>query len=139
MGPQIAVPLEGDMSEWEWLRFTPKKTALHLYGRAQFGEGEMFNEDFKVAVYGVGLKVLVPLLGSEQSTFRLNGTVSAGPALMDTNFGEAFGFEPALGGSLDTFLSDGLSFTVGASYYAFITKDAVYEGPAFEAGLLLTF
>jgi hypothetical protein len=94
---------------------------------------ELFDEEADVELYGVGARVELPIV--EWGRLRLAGLVSAGPAILDTDMGEAVGFNGAVGLKLEQGLVGDLSLSVAAEYEVFIADETTASGPALLLGL----
>ncbi len=136
-GPEIDVPLKGDLTEWPATEWLSEGTSLHLYARALFGSFEVFDVESDLQLYSVGPRVLVPLIAVPE--FSLGGSISAGAAFLRTDIGDAVGFEATGGLRAQVPLLGGLAFVADLGY-GFFTAEHVYSwGPSLNMGLVLSW
>lgn len=136
-GPQIDVPLKGDVTEWEVASWMPEGTSLHLYARALFGKMEVFDLEADLERYSIGPRLLVPLLTLGE--FSAGASLSAGPSFLKTDIGDAVGFETAGGIRGQLLILDHVSLVGSIDLSAYASENVFSWGPSYNIGITLTF
>ena len=136
-GPEIDLPVKDDLSELGITSWLPGWTSLHLYARALFGSFEVFDVESDLQLLSFGPRVNVPLLRADW--LEMSFSLSAGPAFLMTDIGDAVGFEAAAGLRLDLPITSGLSFTTGLGYGVFSAENVASRGPLLTLGLTLSW
>ena len=135
VGPEMAVPIKADVTDWGFFEWLPPSTSLSLYGHALFGEMEIFDSPVDVSLYGLGPRFGLPLV--REPWLLIDGLVSAGPAFMHTDIGDTAGmdFSTGLGAQLN--LAGTLSFMASAEFRGYFAPDVNAYGPSFNFGFNL--
>lgn len=137
-GPELAVPLKEDVTEWEVGSWLPQGSSLGFYARVLFGELEIFGVgDIDLELYSVGLRLTVPLV--HPSEFALGAYVAAGPAFLRTDVGDALGFDAGVGLEAGYGLSQSVTLVGAVELNAFVSENVFAYGPAFTFGLIVGF
>lgn len=134
-GPELALPLKGDVTEWGAFRWLPTGTSMNLYGHFLMGDMEISNETVDVELMGVGLRFVAPLIN--ESPFYLGVTVYLGPGFLKTNIGNTAGFDGGAGLQAILFFTPSFSLQATLEGTLFLAPDATALGPAFNVGLNL--
>jgi hypothetical protein len=136
-GPELVVPLDRDVSAWSPASWLPRFTELHAYGRALYGSFEVFGEDADLQLYGIGPRLLVPLV--RESGWTLGASISAGLGFLKSDLGDALGLE-ASGGIRGRFvLTRGMAFVSAVGLTYFEAEDVSTWGPTLNVGLTLSW
>lgn len=122
-GPTLTVPILQDASEWSAFSWLPQHSSLSVYARILFGTFEVFDVDIDMKQYSLGPKLSIPVLGEPSDTFSASVSISAGPAWLRTDVGDAVGVDTAVGLQTQVLLSDRWAFIVGIEVEAFFTDD----------------
>lgn len=136
-GPEFGYPLKNEVNEWGPVAWLPEGTSLHLYARMLFGETQLFDEDIHLQSYTLGPRLLVPLFSSDHCL--LGATLSAGPAFLHTNVGNAFGFEAAAGLRLSLPLADSLCVITDVTISLYASDNVLSWGPGLTFGLAFSW
>jgi hypothetical protein len=131
-GPELDVVLLQDVASW-----LPESTSLHLLGRALFGKMELFDIDTDVQLYAIAAGLGVPII--DAGSFRLEGSLSAGPGFLKTDMGDAVGLSGATGLRVRQELTSNLSLFGVAEIEIFRAKQTSALGPAFNFGFNLAW
>lgn len=135
VGPELAMPLKADVTEWRVLRWLPESTSLSLYGHALFGEMKIFNSSIDVSLYGLGPRFGLPFV--REPWLRIDGLVSAGLAFLHTDIGDTAGLDFATGLGAQLNIVGTLSFLASLEYRGYFAPDVDAHGPSFNFGLNL--
>lgn len=122
-GPTLTVPLLQDASEWAPLAWLPEHSGLAVYARVLFGSFEVFDVDIDMTQYSIGPRLTIPILGVPSDTFSMAVAISAGPAWLKTDVGDAVGVDTGFGVQSQIFLSGQWAFIAGVEVEAFFTDD----------------
>lgn len=136
-GPDLEIPLKADVTAWEATSWLPDRTRLSVYAKALFGEFELFGFESDLELYSVGLRLSMPVV--ETSSWDARACVSAGPAWLLTDLGNATGVDTGIGVDLRLALTRSLSILGGIELNAFFTENLVVAGPAVSFGLNLSW
>ena len=137
VGPELTMPVKYDMTDWEMTGWLPRGSQLFIYGKALFGEVNLYGDDSDVALYGAGAGVRLPLIA--ERGFGLDGLVSAGPSYLDSDFGGAVGLDAAAGLGASVQLAGDLYLTGSAKLNVFTAENVWAWGPVFGLGLTLSW
>lgn len=132
-GPDVDFLLARDVRGWEFAGWLPESTSLHLYGRALFGQFQVFDLQSDLQMYSAGLRLAVPFL--DLQPFTLSATVSSGPGYMRTDIGDAVGLEAGAGLQGGLFLSRRVCLMAMADVNVFLSGDFFSWGPGINVGL----
>ena len=132
-GTDIDLILARDVAAWEHARWLPESTSLHLYGRAMHGRFEVFDVDSSLELYSAGARLAFPLF--HRTPLSLAAAVSAGPAIMKTDIGDAWGWEAGAGLRGEVFITGGVSLLAAVDVSLFLSDDFLSWGPGANAGL----
>lgn len=137
MGPELAIPLKGDVTEWSLFRWLPEHSGLNLYGHILVGELEIFEDTLDIELYGVGLGLTAPLLTA--NPFLVSATTGLGVGFLRTDIGDTAGLEASIGLQGVLFFTKNLSLVVGVEYMGFFASEVTASGPAANLGLNLSW
>jgi len=137
IGPEVAVPLKEDVTEWAFLRWLPDSSSLTLYGHVLVGDLEIFDTTVDVELYGLGLGLAVPLLRADPLGVAL--IFAAGPGFLRTDLGDTAGVQAATGLQVTLGLTRGLSFVASMDLLGFFAPDVRAWGPVANLGLSLAW
>ncbi len=138
IGPEIDLLIQQDMSQWGVTSWLPAWTSLHLYARALVGEFEVFDVgECDLRLLSFGPRVNIPLLQAEGLQTGL--TISAGPAFLWTDIGDAVGAEAAAGLRFNLPITSELAFTTTVGYGYFSAENVASHGPLLNFGLTLSW
>lgn len=137
VGPQLTYPVASDVTTWGPASWLPEGTSLHVYAKALFGSVEIFDTDIEMQLYSAGPLLLIPLYASD--LFLLGASVSAGPAYLDTNVGNAVGFEGAAGLRLEIPVTGNFSFVTTGHLSLYASENVTSWGPGINFGLTLSW
>ncbi len=128
-GPSLDFPVKNDATEWDPVGILPEGTSLHLYATAMYGNVTLFDTNASMQLYSVGPRLLMPLVGTEDSFFHLNLSLSVGPGYMTSDLGTATGV--STGGGLVTTYSfyKNMTLVLGLEVNAFFSKGFFTWGP----------
>ena len=137
VGPELAYPLKEDVSEWGLLEWLPEGSALRIYGRALYGEMEVFQFETDLEIYSLGLGLSIPVVTA--SPFSLAATMSAGPSWLRTDFGNVMGLDAGVGLAGRLALGRSLGLTASVEETGFFAEDVSALGPALSFGFDLSW
>lgn len=138
-GPSLDFPVKNDATEWDPVGVLPEGTSLHLYATAMYGTVNLFDTSASMQLYSVGPRLLVPILGTEDSFFHLNLSLSVGPGYMTSDLGTATGVSTG-GGLVTTYgLYKNMTLVLGAEVNAFFSKGFFTWGPTPVIGFNVSF
>jgi hypothetical protein len=132
-GPELAVPLKADITEWGAARWLPEGTGFNVYGHVLVGTLSIFDTHVKATLFSVGPQLTFPLV-RDHPVF-VNATLSAGPGILHTEIGTTTGLDLAAGVSAQVYLVGNLALTLSAEYMGFFTGDVKAHGPVLNFGL----
>ncbi len=135
VGPEMALPVKADVTEWGVFEWLPASTSLSVYGHALFGEMKIFERPLDVSLYGVGPRFGLPIV--RESWLLIDGLVSSGPAFLHTDIGDTAGVDVATGLGAQLNLAGTLSFMASAEFRGYFAPDVNAYGPSFNLGLNL--
>lgn len=133
VGPEFALPLKADVTEWEHLGWMPEATNLCLYGHALFGEMRIFDSSVDVSLYGVGPRFGLPIV--REGWLLVDALLSVGPAFLHTDIGDTVGLNFATGLGAQLKILGSLSFRASAEFRGYFAPDVNAHGPSFNLGL----
>jgi hypothetical protein len=136
-GADLDYAVARDVTAWNPLRWLPEETSFHLYARALFGSLEIFDVSTGIQLYSVGPRLGIPVARWEG--MKLDGTVSAGPAFLDTGIGDAVGFDGGIGLRFSLFFSRSLFFVAEIEANLFLSDHVTAFGPVLNLGLNLSW
>jgi hypothetical protein len=138
-GPSLDFPVKNDATEWDPVGVLPEGTSLHLYATAMYGTVKLFDTNASMQLYSVGPRLLVPILGTEDSFFHLNLSLSVGPGYMTSDLGTATGVSTG-GGLVTTYgLYKNMTLVLGIEVNAFFSKGFFTWGPTPIIGFNVSF
>lgn len=138
-GPSLALPVKNDATEWDPLGILPEGSSLHLYGTAMYGSVTFFDTTSSMQLYSVGPRLLMPLLGTQDSFFHLNVSLSVGPGYMTSDLGTATGVSTG-GGLVTTYgLYKNTTLVLGMEVNAFFSDGFFTWGPTPIIGFNVSF
>jgi len=128
-GPSLDFPVKNEATDWDPVGILPEGTSLHLYATAMYGNVTLFDTNASMQLYSVGPRLLMPILGTEDSFFHLNLSLSVGPGYMTSDLGTATGVSTG-GGLVTTYsLYKNMTLVLGMEVNAFFSKGFFTWGP----------
>jgi len=136
-GPDFDLMLAQDVSGWAGLRWMPEQSSLHAYFRTLFGSFEVFGTWTTLQLYSIGPRLAVPLLNTD--SLNLGLALSAGPAFLHTEIGDALGFDGGIGVRLEQSFTRSLSFIAAIEANLYSSRNVMAFGPVINLGFNLSW
>jgi hypothetical protein len=136
-GPELEAVLFQDVTGWRPASWLPEGTSLCLYARFLAGEMELFGEDADLTMWSFGPRLKVPFLRA--GALDLQASLFAGPAFVDTDLGDAVGFNGGAGAWAELKLTGSIALVLAAEAELFAADDTSAFGPPFNFGLNVGF
>lgn len=136
-GADIDYAIVPDVTTWAPLRWMPEETSFRLFARALFGSLDIFDVSTDIQLYSAGPRLSIPLARWE--ALKLDTTVSAGPAYLNTGIGDAVGFDGGVGLRVSLFFTRSASLIAEIEANLFLSDNVSAFGPVLNLGFNLSW
>ncbi|HZE99673.1 MAG TPA: hypothetical protein VE981_21890 [Planctomycetota bacterium] len=136
-GTDLDYVLAPDVTGWSPTSWLPGETSFHLYGRALFGTLEVFDTKAALQLYSIGPRLGIPV--ARWGVVELDCTISAGPAFLHTDIGDAVGFDGGIGLRVSTFFTRSFSLIAEIEANLYASENVTAFGPVLNLGFNLSW